>query len=93
MSWMTPSYVLQADFNTSWTPLATRYTLWLYREVGWEPTHVSMFQLGLASWLICAGHGVTGAIHTRECRLIPSSPLDRFLRYQTVFLVPICRLE
>lgn len=36
MSWMSPSYVLQTDFNTSWTPLAKRYSLWLYREVGWE---------------------------------------------------------
>ena len=36
MSWMSPSYVLQAGFNTTWTPLAKRYSLWLYREVGWE---------------------------------------------------------
>ncbi|KAI6040448.1 PGAP1-like protein-domain-containing protein [Pisolithus marmoratus] len=38
MSWMSPSYLLQSAFNTSWTPLANRYTLWLYREVGWEPS-------------------------------------------------------
>ncbi|KAF8437202.1 PGAP1-like protein-domain-containing protein [Boletus edulis BED1] len=37
MSWMSPSYLLQSEFNTSWTPLAGRYSLWLYREVGWEP--------------------------------------------------------
>ncbi|KAF9226838.1 PGAP1-domain-containing protein [Gyrodon lividus] len=37
MSWMSPSYLLQSEFNTSWTPLASRYSLWLYREVGWEP--------------------------------------------------------
>lgn len=37
MSWMSPSYVQQTDFNISWTPLARRYSLWLYREVGWEP--------------------------------------------------------
>ncbi|KAG8923767.1 GPI inositol deacylase [Tulasnella sp. 417] len=36
MSWMSPSYVLQSNFNASWTPLANRYSLWLYREVGWE---------------------------------------------------------
>ncbi|KAJ7437139.1 PGAP1-like protein-domain-containing protein [Mycena galericulata] len=46
MSWMWPSYVLQSDFDVSWTPLAKRYSLWLYREVdgygkGWEPTHVA----------------------------------------------------
>ncbi|KIJ69807.1 hypothetical protein HYDPIDRAFT_104430 [Hydnomerulius pinastri MD-312] len=37
MSWMSPSYLLQPALNTSWTPLAGRYSLWLYREVGWEP--------------------------------------------------------
>jgi glycosylphosphatidylinositol deacylase len=34
MSWMSPHYILHTDFNKSWTPLATRYTLWLYRERG-----------------------------------------------------------
>ncbi|KAJ7498547.1 PGAP1-like protein-domain-containing protein [Mycena latifolia] len=46
MSYMYPSYVLQAGFDVAWTPLAKRYSLWLYREVdpygkGWEPTHVT----------------------------------------------------
>ncbi|KAK7054117.1 GPI inositol-deacylase [Favolaschia claudopus] len=46
MSYMYPSYVLQSEFDATWTPLAKRYSLWLYREVdqygkGWEPTHVS----------------------------------------------------
>lgn len=36
MSWMSPSYVLQSGFDRSWTPLAGRYSLWLYREAGWE---------------------------------------------------------
>ena len=40
MSWMSPSYVLQAEFNTSWTPLSSRYSLLLYREVGWESNQV-----------------------------------------------------
>ncbi|KAG2368585.1 PGAP1-like protein-domain-containing protein [Suillus spraguei] len=40
MSWMSPSYLLQHEFNTSWTPLAHRYSLWLYREVGWDPSQV-----------------------------------------------------
>ena len=34
MSWMSPHYVLETDFDKSWTPLAKRYSLWLYREVG-----------------------------------------------------------
>ncbi|KAG2134442.1 PGAP1-like protein-domain-containing protein [Suillus bovinus] len=37
---MSPSYLLQHEFNTSWTPLAQRYSLWLYREVGWDPNQV-----------------------------------------------------
>ncbi|KAJ7693919.1 GPI-inositol-deacylase [Mycena rosella] len=46
MSYMYPSYVLQAEFDVAWTPLAKRYSLWLYRELdgngkGWEPTHVA----------------------------------------------------
>lgn len=40
MSWMSPSYILQADFDKTWTPLAQRYSLWLYREVGWQSKHV-----------------------------------------------------
>ncbi|OCB84491.1 PGAP1-domain-containing protein [Sanghuangporus baumii] len=39
MSYMSPSYVLLAGFNASWTSssLASRYRLMLYREVGWDP--------------------------------------------------------
>ena len=40
MSWMSPSYVLQNRFNDSWTPLSRRYSLWLYREVGWDVVQV-----------------------------------------------------
>ncbi|KAG8771479.1 GPI inositol deacylase [Ceratobasidium sp. 428] len=36
MSWMSPSYIVQHEFNTTWTPLARRYSLLLYREVGWD---------------------------------------------------------
>ncbi|KAI9459683.1 PGAP1-like protein-domain-containing protein [Lactarius psammicola] len=36
MSYMSPSYLVQSQFDTSWTPLAKRYSLLLYREVGWE---------------------------------------------------------
>lgn len=40
MSWMSPSYVLQTGLDRSWSPLAGRYSLWLYREVGWEGNEV-----------------------------------------------------
>lgn len=40
MSWMSPSYVLQANFDLSWSPLARRYSLWLYREVGWDSANL-----------------------------------------------------
>ncbi|RDX53754.1 PGAP1-domain-containing protein [Lentinus brumalis] len=36
MSWMWPSYVLQTKFDHTWTPLARRYSLWLYREANRE---------------------------------------------------------
>ncbi|KAK7049752.1 GPI inositol deacylase [Paramarasmius palmivorus] len=36
MSWMSPSYIVQSNFNSTWTPLGSRYSLVLYREVGWE---------------------------------------------------------
>jgi hypothetical protein len=36
MSFMSPSYILQTGLDTSWTPRAGRYSLWLYREVGWD---------------------------------------------------------
>lgn len=36
MSYMNPSYILQTDFNRAWTPLAERYSLFLYREDQWE---------------------------------------------------------
>jgi len=43
MSYMSPSYLVQSQFDTSWTPLAKRYSLLLYREVGWEDNEVSRF--------------------------------------------------
>ena len=43
MSYMSPSYLIQSQFDTSWTPLAKRYSLLLYREVGWEDDQVSYF--------------------------------------------------
>jgi len=48
MSYMDPSYFIQSQFDTSWTPLAKRYSLLLYREVGWEDDEVC-FVLVLAS--------------------------------------------
>ena len=42
MSYMSPSYVIQTGFNSSWTSesLASRYRLMLYREVGWDSDKV-----------------------------------------------------
>ena len=36
MSWMSPSYIHMEGLNTSRTPLASKYKLFLYREVGWD---------------------------------------------------------
>jgi glycosylphosphatidylinositol deacylase len=46
MSWMSPSYVLREDFDEHWTPLARRYSLWLYREVEWDTSAVVSALLG-----------------------------------------------
>ena len=42
MSWMWPSYILQSHFDHSWTPLARRYSLWLYREGNLENNEVGI---------------------------------------------------
>ena len=44
MSYMSPSYLVQSQFNTSWTPLAKQYSLLLYSEVGWEDKQVCFAQ-------------------------------------------------
>ncbi|KAF9464808.1 GPI-inositol-deacylase [Collybia nuda] len=36
MSWMNPAYVVQDKFDLSWTSFSQRYSLWLYREDGWD---------------------------------------------------------
>lgn len=46
MSYMSPSYILQSGFNASWTSLSGRYSLWLYREVGWDNNQVCRLQVG-----------------------------------------------
>lgn len=46
MSYMSPSYILQTGFNASWTSLNRRYSLWLYREVGWDSNQVCHLQIG-----------------------------------------------
>ncbi|KAG9317788.1 PGAP1-like protein-domain-containing protein [Chiua virens] len=69
MSWMSPSYVLESEFNTSWTPLASRYSLWLYREVGWEPSQA----MGLPVLFI---PGSAGSSH--QVRSIASSAARQY---------------
>jgi glycosylphosphatidylinositol deacylase len=47
MSWMHPSSVLMKDFDTRWTRLGGRYTLWLYREKhGDAPWDAGLDQIG-----------------------------------------------
>ena len=46
MSWMSPSYVHLSQFNSSRTSLGSRYSLWLYREVGWDANEVSLANSG-----------------------------------------------
>ena len=46
MSYMSPSYIFQSGFNASWTGLSRRYSLWLYREVGWDNNQVCHLRVG-----------------------------------------------
>lgn len=73
MSWMSPSYVLQNKFDTSWTPLARRYSLWLYREVGWDPEQVDHLANSLPVIFI---PGNAGSSH--QVRSIASSATRQF---------------
>ena len=50
MSYMSPSYIIQSQFDASWTPLAKRYSLLLYREVDWEDDEVSFVFVLASSW-------------------------------------------
>ncbi|KIJ56766.1 hypothetical protein M422DRAFT_197939 [Sphaerobolus stellatus SS14] len=65
MSWMSPSYLLQDQFNSNWTRLARRYSLWLYREAGWD----SADQLSGTPVLFIPGN----AGSSRQVRSIASS--------------------
>lgn len=82
MSWMSPSYILQTEFNTSWSLLAERYSLWLYREVGWEGTPVSYYYGSLLMCfelyvrVRCVGRRRPGTVHTGERGLVAPSPID-----------------
>ncbi|TFK66578.1 PGAP1-domain-containing protein [Pluteus cervinus] len=70
MSYMWPSYALQEKFDTSWTPLANRYSLWLYREVDREPREIGY---GLPVLFI---PGNAGSSH--QVRSIASSAANQF---------------
>ncbi|CAK5262528.1 unnamed protein product [Mycena citricolor] len=77
MSYMYPSYVLQDGFDLVWTPLARRYSLWLYREVdgygrGWEGTNVSQ-GLGTPVLFIPGNAG-----SSRQVRSIASSATRQY---------------
>ncbi|KAF8165658.1 GPI-inositol-deacylase [Crassisporium funariophilum] len=69
MSWMSPSYVLQPDLDTNWSPLARRYSLWLYREVGWDSVQESGRRRGSLPVLFIPGNA--GSSH--QVRSIASS--------------------
>ncbi|PPR02655.1 hypothetical protein CVT24_002138 [Panaeolus cyanescens] len=74
MSYMSPSYVLQTDFNATWTPLAARYSLWLYREVGWDSIPTSEIKTNSLPVLFIPGN----AGSSRQVRSIASSAARQF---------------
>ncbi|KAH9482359.1 GPI inositol-deacylase [Psilocybe cubensis] len=74
MSWMSPSYVLQNHFNSSWSPLAHRYSLWLYREVAWDPIQSEGVRQGSLPVLFIPGN----AGSSRQIRSIASSASKQY---------------
>lgn len=90
MSWMSPPYVLQTSFNTTWSPLARRYTLWLYREVGWVLTIFDLIlTLLVGSWW--ERRQFTDPLPTRQCWISPSGSLIRVFGYETTLFFSLCR--
>lgn len=87
MSWMSPSYLLQSGFDRKWTSLAGRYSLWLYREVGWEGHEVrpirmcykSQLDWSLAPWC-------TSALHPWERGFFAPSAFNRVLCGASILL-------
>ncbi|KAF9478413.1 GPI-inositol-deacylase [Pholiota conissans] len=74
MSWMSPSYVQLADFNESWSPLSHRYSLWLYREVGWDSLEESTLRRDSLPVLFIPGNA--GSSH--QVRSIASSATRQY---------------
>ena len=69
MSYMSPSYILQSGFNASWTSLSGRYSLWLYREVGWDNNQVCCVQVGGVLFMNSSHHSQPG----RLCSSFPET--------------------
>jgi hypothetical protein len=73
MSWMSPSYILQSKFDDTWTPLARRYSLWLYREVGWENNNVRAMSIAVSvtmNYCLTDSWQRSCTIYSRKRRLI-----------------------
>ncbi|QRW05458.1 GPI inositol-deacylase [Ceratobasidium sp. AG-Ba] len=83
MSWMSPSYVVQDEFNTTWTHLARRYSLLLYREVGWD-TQAVICASGRPALFIPGNAGSSHqvrSIGSSAARQFYSSPLVRSIDF------------
>ncbi|KAF9534116.1 GPI-inositol-deacylase [Crepidotus variabilis] len=74
MSWMSPSYIMQTRFDTTWSPSAKRYKLWLYREVGWDSIEDSELRKDSRPVLFIPGN----AGSARQVRSIASSATRQF---------------
>jgi len=94
MSYMSPSYLYQTAFDTSWTPFAKRYSLWLYREVGWQNNEVRRPRVFLYGplWKYPPAKWRPRTIYSRQCRLLSPDPLHSLVRCASVLLRPIYHL-
>jgi len=92
MSWMSPSYILHDQFNSNWTRHARRYSLWLYREAGWEsPDEVCRLHknFGFLNLSCFIAQRNSCAVHSWKRWVIPSGSLYCFICHSTVLFQPI----
>jgi len=92
MSYMSPSYLIQSQFDTSWTPLAKRYSLLLYREVGWEDDEVSF---GSHPHLLSAFTNIQVAsrgpspLHPWKCWVCSPDPFNSLVSHTAILFVSV----
>jgi hypothetical protein len=82
MAWMSPGYIRQDGLNASHSRLAGKYSLWLYREQGWDISSKVRFHSGSITSQPGLRHLHSATWHTspfrpRQCWLVSTSTQSR----------------